>query len=153
MHLVFIPYGIKNMVDFVMEDLNHKYLPLRLYKEGQPDQYVLTQVQIRVIPFGMYELVFPKEFMDEVFSALKIDDEIQYSSELKKKFLGITPIKLIRKMLRLKPIPEYKKVSYPNFPMPEYKMFVPIIPLGIREDSEITEPKGSKFEGWKHEGI
>jgi hypothetical protein len=56
-------------------------------------------------------------------------------------------------MLRLKPIPEYKKVSYPNFPMPEYKMFVPIIPLGIREDSEITEPKGSKFEGWKHEGI
>jgi len=101
----------------------------------------------------MYELVFPKEFMNEVFSALKIDDEIQYSSELKKKFLGITPIKIIRKMLRLKPIPEYKKVNHPNFPMPEYKMFVPIIPLGIREDVDITEPKGSKFEGWKHEGI
>jgi len=153
MHLVFMPYGIKNMLDFVIEDLNHKYLPLRLYKEGEEDKYLLTQTQIRMLPFGLYELVFPKEFMNEVFSALKIDDNIPYKSELNKKFMGFTPIKLLQKFLKLKPIPEYKQVKHPNFPIPEFKTYVPFIPIGIREDSGMTEPKGSKFEGWKHEAI
>jgi hypothetical protein len=91
--------------------------------------------------------------MNEVFSALNLDGEMPYLSELNKRFMGFTPIKLIRKFLKLKPIPKYKKVNHGNFPMPEYKRFVSIIPLGIREDGELTEPKGSQFEGWKHEAI
>jgi hypothetical protein len=153
MHLAFIPYGIKNMVDFVMEDLNHKYLPLKLTKKGEKDKFILIQVQIRVLPLGVYELVFPKEFAEEIFSALDINEEIQYSSEFKKRFLGISPIKTIRKFLKLEPIPKFKRVNYPNFPMPDYKVFVPIIPLGVRYDKDIVEPKGTPYEGWTHEGI
>jgi len=150
-----MPYGIKNFVDFIIEDLNHKYLPLRIYKEGEEDKFFLTQVQIRMLPFGIYELVFPKEYLNEILSALKVKSESEqneYIGRLNKSVMGFKPISLLRKTLKLDPIPKYKEVPYPNFPLPEYKRYVPIIPIGIRRDGEITEKSG-EFKGWKHEGI
>jgi hypothetical protein len=154
MHFAFIPYGIKNMVDFVMEDFNHRYLPLRIYKEGEEDKFVLIQAQIRVLPFGIYELVFPENLKDEILSAFKVKQawEGEYIGRLNKSIMGLKPIDLLRKALKLEPIPEYKEVDYPHFPMPEYMRFVSIIPVGIRRDGEITEKKGP-YEGWAHEGI
>lgn len=155
MHLAFIPYGIKNFVDFVIEDFNHKYLPLRIYKEGEKDKFILIQTQIRVLPFGIYELVFPKEYLEEILSALKVkpeEEQGEYIARLNKSFMGIKPIDYLRKFLKLEPIPKYEEVNHPNFPMPEYKKFVSIIPIGIREDKEIEEPTGL-YEGWKHEAI
>lgn len=151
MHLAFIPYGIKNFVDFFMEDLNHKYLPLRLYKEGEKDKSILMQCQIRLMPFGVVELVFPKEFLNEVLSAFRIkneDEQSYYLKRLNKKILGINPLNLLRKILHLKPIPKYEIIEHPNFPMPNYMNFIAIIPIGIREDGEFTEP-----DGWRHEAI
>jgi len=153
MHFAFIPYGIKNMVDFVVEDLNHKYLPLKLTKEGEKDIYVLTQVQVRILPFGIYELVFPKEFKDEILSAMRADSKGEYYDRLNKSLLRIKPLDVLRKVLHLDPIPEFKKTQHPNIPIPEYMKFVSIIPIGIREDREITEPEGSQFAGFKHEAI
>lgn len=155
MHFVFMPYGIKNFVDFVIEDFNHKYLPLKIYKEGEKDKFVLIQVQIRVLPFGLYELVFPKEFLSEILSALKVKSENQqnkYVKRLNKSIMGFKPLSLMRKALKLEPIPGYKEIPHPNFPVPEYKKYVPIIPIGIREDKEIIEKQG-EFKGWSHEGI
>jgi hypothetical protein len=148
MHLAFIPYGIKNMVDFIIEDLNHKYLPLRLYKEGEEDKFVLTQTQIR--QFGIYELVFPKEYMVEVFSALKIKNS--RINNFDKKILGISPLSALRKILELEPIPDFEETNHPNFPIPEYIKFVGIMPIGVRYDKDITEKTGD-YEGWSHEGI
>ena len=153
MHFAFIPYGIKNFVDFVVEDLNHKYLPLKLTKEGEKDKYILTQVQVRILPFGIYELVFPKEFLNEILSAMRADAKGEYYERLNKKVLGIKPMDILRKVLKLEPVPEFDKIPYPDFPLPEYMRFVSIIPIGIREDREMEEPKGSLYEGWKHEAI
>jgi hypothetical protein len=154
MHLVFIPYGIKNLLDFVIEDLNHKYLPLRLYKEGEKDIFILSQTQIRVLPFGIYELVFPKEFKEQVFSALKVKQAQKggYMDKINKRIMGFKPMDILRKILNLEPIPEYKEVEYPNFPIPEYKKFIPIIPIGIRNDLDFEEKEGI-YKGWKHEGL
>jgi len=152
MHLAFIPYGIKNFVDFVVEDLNHKYLPLKLTKEGEKDKYILIQIQVRFLPFGIYELVFPKEFLNEILSAMKADAKGEYYERLNKSVLGIKPMDILRKVLKLKPVPEFDKIPYPNFPLPKYMEFVSIIPIGIREDGEITEKSGP-YEGWTHEAI
>jgi hypothetical protein len=155
MHFAFIPYGIKNMVDFCIDSFNHRFVPLKLYKEGEEDKFILIQTQVRVLPFGIYELVFPKELQDEVFSAFKFQKEYKeddYMGRLNKSIMGIKPMDLLRKALKLEPMPEFKKVDYPHFPMPEYKRFVSIIPIGVRYDGEITEPSGP-YEGWKHEGI
>jgi len=154
MHFAFIPYGIKNFMDFVVEDLNHRYLPLRIYKKGEKDKFVLIQSQVRMLPFGIYELVFPKEFMDEVFSAFEVEESLkgEYVKRLDKRIMGFRPMSLLRKMLKLEPIPKYKKVNYTNFPMPEYKKFIAIIPIGVRYDKEITESLG-EFAGWTHEAI
>ena len=155
MHFAFIPYGIKNMVDFCIDSFNHRFLPLRIYKEGEEDKFILIQAQIRVLPFGIYELIFPENMKDEVFSAFRVkhSQEGEYIGRLNKRIMGIKPIDLLRKALRLEPMPDYKEVNYPSFPMPEYKKFVSIIPIGVRYDGEITEPSGRPYEGWKHEGI
>lgn len=151
MHLAFMPYGIKNFCDFLIEDLNHKYLPMRLYKDGEEDKQALIQTQVRILPFGIYELVFPREFKNEVLSALKINSE-KCPYNLDKSILGIKPMNTLRNFLNLKPIPDYEKVSHPNFPIPEYIRFVTIIPIGIREDKDMTETTGD-LKGWNHEGI
>ena len=140
------------MVDFVIEELLHKFLPVKLSKDGEKDKYLLTQVQVRVLPMGVYELIFPKEFLDEVLSALDIGYTSPYYKMLNKKFMGVTPIKVMRKVLGLKPVPEFKKVTPLNFPLSEYKKFVPIIPIGIKEDGDILEKYG-EFKDWTHERI
>jgi len=152
MHFAFIPYGIKNFVDFIIEDFNHRYLPLRIYKEGEQDKFLLMQLQIRILPFGIYELIFPKEFKDEILSALIPNTDNEYYSRLQKKVLSINPLGILRRFLHLEPILEFKKIPHPNFPIPEYTKFVSIIPIGIREDGEITEIEG-EFKDWKHEAI
>jgi len=151
MHLAFIPYGIKNFVDFFLEDLNHKFMPLKIYNEKE-EKYILMQCQVRLMPFGIVEFVFPKEFLNEVLSAFKIkkeSEQSEYMKRLNKKILGVNPLNLLRKVLKLKKVPDYEEIPHPNIPMPEkFMQFIAIIPIGIREDGEFTEQNG-----WRHEAI
>lgn len=146
MHVVFIPYGIKNMVDLFLENLNQRIMPLRLYKKGEKDKYVNIQCQIRYLPFGLVEFVFPKEYQDEVLTALKFNKQMPY--KLDTTFLGIKLLKYGKKMLNIEDTPKFKeKHGFPILELP-----LSIIPIGVRYDKEITESEG-EIKGWMHEAI
>lgn len=137
------------MVDFFLEHMNHKLLPLRMFKEGEPDKSILMQCQIRVLPFGIIEFVFPKEYKDIVLTALGFHYKADYFDRLNKKVLGIKPMDIIRKVLKLEPIPKFEvKEGFPIITLP-----MAIIPIGVRYDKDFVEPKGKLYEGWTHEGI
>ena len=146
MHAIFIPYGIKNLVDLFIENLNQRILPLRLYKEGEKDTYYNIQCQIRYLPFGIVEFVFPKEYKDQVLTSLGFHKPAPYN--LNKSVLGIKPFELLKKFLNIQDIPKFKETL--GFPV--LKLPMSIIPIGIREDGEITEKSGD-YKGWTHEGI
>lgn len=150
MHAVFMLYGIKNDVDFIVNHLNSQFLPLRIYKEGEQDKFIQLQCQVRLLPFGLYEFVFPKEYMSAVLTSLRFNETPPYDLSKGLNILGkeINPLKFLKKYLNIKDIPEFKtdkKMVMPN-------IWVSIIPIGIREDGEITEKEG-ELVGWKHEAI
>lgn len=149
MHAVFMPYGVKNMVDLFLEHLNHKLLPLKMWKEGAEDKSILIQCQIRVLPFGFIEFVFPREYKDEVLTALGFHNKGEYKDRLNKSIMGIKPMNMIRKVLKIEPIPKFElKAGFPIMTLP-----ISIFPVGIREDGDIVEPEGRPYAGYTHEAI
>lgn len=143
MHVAFIPYGIKQAVDHLFMDMQAQKFQLRIYKEGEKDKYIWMQGQLRILPFGICEYVFPKEMKDLVLTSLDCD-KIHGSISQKMK-MGISTI---RKMLNLKEIPEFKK----DKSLIWIKEFVSIIPVGMKEDGDIIESEGPNI-GWSHEAI
>lgn len=146
MHAVFIPYGKKEWVDIFLRDIAAQKLPMKMYKEGEKDTQQYIECQLRVLPFGFYEFVFPKEHGDAVLNTLRFDKPIPYGADKEFKIMGmkVKPLKYIRKFLNIIEAPEFKtdkKLLWTD-------MFVSIIPIGIRYDKEIEEPNG-----WKHEAI
>ena len=154
MHFAFIPYGASNNVDFFLKELNYKFMPLKLSKKGEKDKFILIQTQLRTLPFGIHELVFPKEYLEEVLSALikKKEEPVEFYDFFDKKVLGVSPMKTLRKSLKLKEVPDFKKSPHPNFIVSEYRKRISIIPVGIREDRDMVEKEG-ELKGWSHEAI
>jgi len=140
MHFVFILYGMKDCVDKLIRDMQAQKHAFRMYKEGQPDKILYIESQIRYVPFGLYEYVFPKEDLDVVLNSLLgltwTDESTPY---------GISKFKqaVIRKMVRVEPIPEFKK----ELKFLWMKNDVAVIPIGIRHDGEIIEPEGNPNAG------
>jgi len=148
MHAVFIPYGIKNNIDMFLNDLNYSKLPLKIWK-GDEEKYILMQTQIRVLPFGFVEFVFPREYKNQVLTALRFKKGEKYGKrDLNKSIMGIKPLNLIRKVLDLEPIPEFEEKE--GFPLLDLQMG--LIPIGVRYDKDIVEKSG-EWAGWSHEGI
>jgi|APSaa5957512622_1039677.scaffolds.fasta_scaffold02343_18 hypothetical protein len=139
MHLTFIPYGKREQVELLLRDMEaqkHQWVMTK----GKKTKKIWLQGQVRFLPFGVYEYVFPKEDLDAVLNTLNCKI---VSYDLK----GII-FAFIKKMLKLKPIPKYsEKQKYLWI-----RDFVSIIPLGIREDREMTAESG-EFKGWTHEAI
>ena len=147
MHFIFIPYGMKDFVDKLIRDMQAQKHSLRMHKEGQPDQQLFMESQIRYLPFGIYEYIFPKEDLDIVLTSLL---EGNYNSE-DDPYKGISPWKIsfIRKMIHADKVPEFKRDKKFLW----MKEHVGIIPIGVRYDGEITEPVGSPSAGYTHERI
>ena len=156
MHAAFIPYGKVEEVDLMLNDMRAQKHQLKLWKgkknaschdilikgkDGYKEKTIWIQSQIRYLPFGVIEYVFPKEDMDLVLTTLMFKDNKRYgTSKLIYSF--------IRKMIKCKKIPEFKTDKHYLW----ITTHVNIIPVGIREDGEFTDPDGP-YKGWTHEAI
>jgi hypothetical protein len=116
--------------------------------KGEETQNIIVRGAIRLLPGGACEYCFPKEYLDTVLNSLKfdVDDGDRYG-------LGKFKLALLRKVLKAKKTPKFEKEKKLVFFDDEITENVNIIAIGIREDGEITEPKGSKYEDFKHEAI
>ena len=75
MHFIFIPYGKRDQVELLLREMEAQKHQLRLKKEGKKDKFIWLQGQIRMLPLGIYEYIFPREDLDLVLHTLlsKID--------------------------------------------------------------------------------
>jgi len=139
MHFSFIPYGKRSEVELLLRDMEAQKHMLPMWK-GKKKKAIWIQGQVRQMPFGICEYVCPKEDMDMVLNTL-ITHLDRYS-------LGMLKLGMLRKLIKCEKIPEYKTDK--NYLWA--KQNVNIIPLGMREDSEFTDPDGAS-KGWTHEAI
>lgn len=123
MHAIFIPYGKRSEVELLLRDMEAQkhFMP---FKEGEG---TWIQGQIRVLPFGVYEYVFPKEDLDLVLHTLDFETNRYGVSN----FL----LYFFRKFIKSENIPNYKKEKHYLW----IKDHVNIIPIGIRTDAEIFD--------------
>ena len=141
MHAIFMPYGHKQWVDQFLRDMAaQKYQLLFTSPDGKKTKKIWIEGQLRILPFGIYEHVFPREYLELVLTTLNFHKET-YN-------LGKTKLKILRRMLKAKKAPKFK----PKEILFWIKKFVSIIPLGIREDADMIEPQG-KYKGWTHEAL
>lgn len=147
MHFAFIPYGIKKAVDVLLRDMEAQKHKLIFRKEGKPDVPIWIEGQLRVLPFGIYEYVCPKENMDLVLNTLSAKNEKDPSATPYS--IDGTKLVILRKVLKLESIPDYSRDKKLLWIRPD----VSIIPIGIRKDGEVTEPEGTTYAGYTHEAI
>ena len=141
MHIVFIPYGKIEEVELMLADMRAQKHRLKITK-GKQTKYVWIQSQVRVLPFGVYEYVCPKEDMDAVLHTLNFNNDRYNLGKLKRGFL--------RKMVKCEKIPEYKTDNQYLW----IKGNVTIIPIGVRYDAEdLIDTTEGEYKGWKHEAI
>jgi len=142
MHAAFIPYGHKRFVEAFLRDIEaQKYnLPVTS-PDGKKTKSIAIEGQLRVLPFGVYEHVFPKEYADQVLTTLHF--------HITSKKISKTKLNIIRRMLNLKKAPKKFDTSKGFFWVREN---VSVYSLGIRKDKTITEPAG-EMKGWTHEAI
>jgi len=123
MHVIFIPYGKRSEVELLLRDMEAQkhFMP---FKEGGG---TWIQGQVRVLPFGVYEYVFPKEDADAVLHTLDFKSNHYNLSNYLFYFL--------RKFIKSEITPNYKKDKHYLW----IRDNVNIIPIGIRYDSEIFD--------------
>lgn len=142
MHLIFIPYGIKDAVARLEGELFNQKFQLPVYK-GDKKELIWMNGNLRLLPFGVWDYVFPKEYLDMVMTSLAINHEGDRYN------LGKIRFAMLRNFCKAKPIPkDYDKSKAFIW----VKNNVEILPIGIREDVEVEEKEG-QFKGWKHEAI
>lgn len=140
MHFGFIPYGKRSCVELLLREMEAQKHYLPMWK-GKKKKKIWMQAQVRILPGGVIEYVFPKEDMDRVLATMVKSDKLPYGLSEKWIFLA-------RKMLKFDKIPKFNnKENYVWI-----KDYVSIIPLGIREDGEIVGIK-ELDRGWTHEAI
>lgn len=139
MHFIFILYGKRSEVELLLRDMDAQKHKLIMWK-GNKKKTIWIQGQVRALPFGIMEYVCPKEDADTVLNTLDFDN--------KRYEIGAFRLGVMRKLIQCDKIPEYKKETHYLW----VKDNVNIIPLGIREDGEYTDPSGM-YKGWTHEAI
>lgn len=147
MHAVFAVYGMKQEVDFFLDELVHLKLFMEIRRNQEKDK-VLVQCQVRFMPGGLIDFVFPKENADAVLTTLRFHEEPPYNIGKELSILGlkkIQPLKYLREFLNLEEIPEFNKDNL--LPILLTKN-VALIPIGVRYDKELTEA-----DGWVHEAM
>ena len=152
MHVAFIPYGKRSEVELLFRDMEAQKFLWKMWR-GKKTQYIHTEGQLRILPFGIYEYIFPKEHEAAVLNVLKFNNlGSNYGSQGKKKYtdiIGKARIALFRKLAGCKPAPKDYDTKERLFWITQN---VKIIPLGVRYDAELTEKHG-RFKGWTHESL
>ena len=144
MHVSFVPYGERSGVERLLREMEGQKHLMPMTK-GKKKKDLWIPGQIRELPFGVKEYVFPKENLDMV---LRTMDATKDTTNYGIKFQSLI-FPTFRKLLKLKNIPKYEKkgdVYLWN------KTFVAITVLGIREDGE-TVGCYVDDKGWTHEGL
>ena len=149
MHAIFLLYGKYELVNQLIRDITAQKFPIRFYKEGEPDRIFWIDCQLRLLPFGFYDFIFPKEFMNEVLTTLNFQDKTRvYDLDFDKSYFGFKPFKIIKDFLQVEEIPKFNT----NAKMPWMTKNVTIVSLGVKYDSEIEETQGPEA-GFKHERL
>jgi len=143
MHVSFIPYGERVAVERLLRDMEAQKHLMPMTK-GKKNKGVWMNGQIRELPFGVKEYVFPKESLDMVLRTFNANKVGVYGVNLKKL---VYPF--LRKILKLDKIPKYQEKG--NLYLWN-KSFVSIIVLGVREDGEIVGEYVDD-KGWTHEAL
>lgn len=139
MHFGFIPYGKRDEVELLLRDMEAQKHILKLYKDDKVKS-IWIQGQVRFLPLGVYEYIFPKEDLDLVLNSLMASENRYNINKLILKFL--------RKFYRFKKIPKFKTDNKFLW----IKDNVNIIPLGIKEDGNILD-SSPDYKGYTHEAI
>lgn len=141
MHFAFIPYGKRTEVELLLRDMEAQKHRLPMYNEKEETvKTVWIQGQVRILPLGVTEYVFPKEDIDMVLNTLIGLDNY----ELPKVVLAS-----IRKFYRYEKIPKFKEDNKYLW----IKDHVNIIPIGIKFDSNDQPEDKGEYKGLHHEGI
>ena len=126
MEVFFISRGMNEQVEKWKKYLETWFLPLP-YKDKDGKSHSVSY-QLNLKPVNLWGLTFPYQQRDLVLSTLGFADETSNIGWLHKS----PQLSILRKLLRLQPIPKYEK-----FP-PRYigKEFVQTFPIGIKEDEK-----------------
>ncbi len=144
MHLSFVAYGERGNIERMLRSMESQKHLMPMTK-GKKKKGAYIPGQIRELPFGIKEYVFPKEYLDAVLRTLGNSDSGGNQGISFKKLV----YPFLRKVLRLKPIPKYEKKGAIYL---WGKEFINIILLGIREDGEIVGQYVDD-KGWTHEAL
>ena len=150
MHISFIPYGRRCLVEGLIRDMEAQKTFIHMHKpEGQESGIWIT-AQVRQLPFGIYEYICAREDRDVVLNTLNPGHHDDYIPlEFKIFGFNIDVMEILRKMTHSNPIPtDYKKDQ-------KYMWIrdnVDITLIGIKDDPDILGT-GTIDGGWIHEAI
>ena len=144
MHFTFVAYGARQEVERLLRDMESQKMKLRLIKEGEKDKHLYINGQVRLLPFGVMEYVFPREYRDIVINTM-CNNTSPNRYSIPAAFKAI-----LRKALKLEPLPKMKPESEKFLWCIEH---VSILPIGIRKDWNLKEVKDMGYKGWNHEAI
>jgi hypothetical protein len=144
MHILFIPYGKRQEVELLLRDMEAQkhWLPMR---KEQEQTGIWVQGTIRMLPFGIYEYICPKENGEMVMKTLDFGKKSPY--DFPKLFMNI-----LNKILKIEKIPEIKTDKKYLW----IKDNVSIIPLGIKTDNDDVVEDGHfypELKGYVHEAL
>lgn len=140
MHAIFMLYGKKEKVERLVRDMSaQKHFLAATHPKDPKAKGIYIEGQVRLLPFGVYEYVFPKEDRDLVLTTLNF-----HQKEGDRYQLGIR-LFATRKMFKAEKIPKFntdKKLLW-------LTENVEIIPIGVRYDLDNYTDEN----GWTHEAI
>jgi len=137
MHFIFGTRGIKHDVDFLINELSTRYLPIQIPNKDT-NQMESKLIQMRVCPVNLWDISYPREHRDAVLNTLLMGGKgipIRDTRGWRLKLLDKT-IRMVQKILGLKPLAEYKSESWLPMRPPQN---VEVIAIGEKEDYFITE--------------
>lgn len=147
MHFLFLPYGARQRVEWMLRDMEAQKFPMpmwKLDKKGVKQQKIAwINGQVRVLPGGIMDYVFTREHLDHVLNTLIIPGE-QNRYKIPKLYWTMA-----KNVFKIKAVPkDYAKKERFLWT----KTGVNVIPIGIKEDADIV---GIHLEdkGWTHEAI
>jgi hypothetical protein len=148
MHITFFPYSEINALDFLLKEMQTQKFMLKMTSpDGKKKANVLINGNLRMMPGGFYDYIFPKEYLDAVLTTMRqhLPDH-KYGDRY-----GISPFKMsvLRKVLKCQKIPDEFKTNKSFFWTTNDVIFIVV---GIREDGEIEDPLPA-YKNWKHETI
>jgi len=132
MHLYAITRGIKKEVDDFITQLQGKYLPFK-WREKETDPFKDMSVQFSVRPIQLWEFAFPEEHKDIVLATILGEDEKFLGDPKKDKWIKKMCWGL-RKMLKVDPIPKFKKDNA----MPICRQHMTVVGIGVKKDGPLS---------------